>query len=208
MEHSTYYIETLKGLRRLLTHLNICKGYTTIGKWTFSNSIFFLLNSFSIIIYITSGIWLCYEYNFNLGQISGALCLCCGDTQILLISICLTMHQSLIGASMDALQTIVNKRKYWTRKSLLNTIICMKPMVNVFRLYRRLQSIYRSTEDLWQSGSVKCEAGQIFSSFFVFVRSFIICAVPTIAYLLLLLWVPRARYMATTSTSQVCEWTW
>lgn len=104
-------IETLKTLTSLLKHLNIVKGTTTICYLTLSNVVFFVLHVCSISFFIVTAMILCLENKFDLNVISGALCISCGDLQILLIFICWTIHRSLIEDSLKALRAIVNKRE-------------------------------------------------------------------------------------------------
>lgn len=114
MMEQSQTIDTLKTLTRLLKHLNLVKGTTTIfGYLSLSNDAFFLLHVCSISLYIVTAMILCLEYKFDLNVISGALCVSCGDLQILLIFICWTINRSLIEDSLKALRAIVNKRELY-----------------------------------------------------------------------------------------------
>lgn len=103
--------QTLTKLKNRLRQLNLCKGYTTIGTRRISNSIFFVLLSFGLLIYIFLALCFGLEHNLDLNVVSGALCVACGDFQIFLICTCWTIHRSLIEQSLNDLEAIVNKRK-------------------------------------------------------------------------------------------------
>lgn len=105
-------VDTLKTLTSLLRHLNLVKGTTTIGYLTLPNVAFFVLHVCSISLYIVTAMILCVEHKFDLNVISGALCVSCGDLQIILIFICWTINRSMIEDSVVKLRALVNKRKW------------------------------------------------------------------------------------------------
>lgn len=53
----------------------------------------------------------CVEAEFDIGTVSGSLCVSCGLTQIMLIYVCLLLKKDLMNDSIAYLQAHVNERK-------------------------------------------------------------------------------------------------
>lgn len=116
-------IKSLRALTVLLRASNLHTDSITIRGVKVPGWIFTVVHSVPMLWQVYLTYVFCKQSNYDLGAVSGSICISCGIVQILLMYVCLMLKKNLIVSSIGLLQDTVNERKYSIKRYVLFPLV-------------------------------------------------------------------------------------